>query len=261
MRCAFCKSDSRGSRFAECVITDALGATDQVLPPGVVCDHCHEYLRVHVERPFLAAAGSALQRFDARGAAGTAGAARIPAAGEPLSPAEASAAIDYLMTHDDGARLFPDPADPPRGPAVSRFLARAAICILAQRFQEYADALEYLVDETQFDLIRNHARFGDDADWPVHARRIYDPGCFGIGDDGATFNIVLECDVLHTPPGEYYLVLVLFGLELAINYGGPDIEGYTEWLRQNGNVSPLYAGPDARPLPFRPRPNERASEN
>jgi hypothetical protein len=40
-------------------------------------------------------------------------------------------------------------------------------------------------------------------------------------------------------------VLAVFGLELAINYGGPEIEGYTRWLEANGGTSPLYSGKNA----------------
>jgi hypothetical protein len=34
--------------------------------------------------------------------------------------------------------------------------------------------------------------------------------------------------------------LAIFDLELAINIGGPEIEGYERWLRENSNASPLY---------------------
>jgi hypothetical protein len=33
-----------------------------------------------------------------------------------------------------------------------------------------------------------------------------------------------------------------FGLELVINYGGPEIEGYRRWLLENNSDSPLYSG-------------------
>ena len=52
-------------------------------------------------------------------------------------------------------------------------------------------------------------------------------------------------EILHTEVGECYFVLALFGLELTINYGGPDIRGYLEWLSSHKNVSPLYFGGNA----------------
>jgi hypothetical protein len=40
-------------------------------------------------------------------------------------------------------------------------------------------------------------------------------------------------------------VLAIFGLELTINLGGPDVEGYERWLVENENASPLYVGKNA----------------
>jgi hypothetical protein len=38
------------------------------------------------------------------------------------------------------------------------------------------------------------------------------------------------------PSGEVYFVLVLFGIEFAINMGAPHIEGYINWLE----ISPAW---------------------
>jgi hypothetical protein len=37
-----------------------------------------------------------------------------------------------------------------------------------------------------------------------------------------------------------YFVIAILGVEYAINVGGPDIDGYGLWLRQNEGRSPLY---------------------
>ncbi len=42
----------------------------------------------------------------------------------------------------------------------------------------------------------------------------------------------------------HYLVLVIFGVEYCINMGGPEIEGYLEWLKQHNFESPLYVDDD-----------------
>ena len=67
---------------------------------------------------------------------------------------------------------------------------------------------------------------------------------------------VYEYDVFFTSPdnrtkdgsicSELYFVLCVFGCEFVINMGGPDTDGYEEWLRRNGNMSPLYLGKNAR---------------
>ena len=46
---------------------------------------------------------------------------------------------------------------------------------------------------------------------------------------------LLSSTSLSTDANERYLVLAIFGIEYAINYAGPDLEGYEEWLsEQNG---------------------------
>jgi hypothetical protein len=84
----------------------------------------------------------------------------------------------------------------------------------------------------------------------VDSRRIYDPK--GHAYDGETDlgQTVHEFDFLVTPENEWYFVLAIFGLELTINLGGPDIEGYERWLAQNNNASPLYFGKNSiHPMP------------
>ena len=49
-------------------------------------------------------------------------------------------------------------------------------------------------------------------------------------------------DILWTTQSELFLVVAIFGYELAINYGGPEIDGYIRWLSENTNVSQLYHG-------------------
>jgi hypothetical protein len=52
MRCVFCKGDSSTSKSREHIFPESLGNTTQVLPPGIVCDHCNYFSR-KVEKPFL----------------------------------------------------------------------------------------------------------------------------------------------------------------------------------------------------------------
>jgi len=40
-------------------------------------------------------------------------------------------------------------------------------------------------------------------------------------------------------------VIAIFGLELTINMGGPEIGGYSKWLDEHVNISPLYFGKNA----------------
>ena len=48
-----------------------------------------------------------------------------------------------------------------------------AIEVMAQRVMNYTGGLDYIVEEHQLDLIRNHARYGNPRKWPYNIRRIY----------------------------------------------------------------------------------------
>jgi hypothetical protein len=156
-------------------------------------------------------------------------------------------AIQHLFEAKGGALVFPANNAIPPSQAVSRFLAKVAVEALAQKFMVLPDGLDYLVDESEFDSIRRHAREGQPKEWPHHARRIYDIERVLIDDSGRTVQTVYEYDFLYTPKNELYFVLALFGLELTINVGGPYVEGYLQWLRDNGDISPLYFGRNADP--------------
>jgi hypothetical protein len=66
---------------------------------------------------------------------------------------------------------------------------------------------------------------------------------------GLDFQVVHEFDVLATEWGEWFLVVAIFGTEFAINYGGPEIDGYLRWLEEHDNASPLYSGKNAESSP------------
>lgn len=105
--------------------------------------------------------------------------------------------------------------------------------------------LSKLIDDPQLDQIRSHARDGSIDEWPVNIRRIY-PADHCVTEQGSpAFEIVHESDFLGTEQGELYFILAIFGVEMAINMGGPSIEGYEAWLNENEDASPLYHGKNA----------------
>jgi len=121
--------------------------------------------------------------------------------------------------------------------------------VIALRFSEYPGGIDYLVDETQLDDLRNHVRYGKIKNWPCNVRKIYNKNIPLVDKKtGELFQIINEFDILNTENNEYYLVLAIFGIELVINYGGPVIEGYHVWLKQHPNKSPLYIDENATPI-------------
>ncbi|HUT67843.1 MAG TPA: hypothetical protein VMW86_04750, partial [Dehalococcoidales bacterium] len=91
-------------------------------------------------------------------------------------------------------------------------------------------------------LIRNHARYGNPKQWPYSIRRIYSADRKIFDSEGKPLQTMFEYDILRTSFDEYYFVIALFGLELTINIGGPEIEGYKDWLENTKGISPLYFG-------------------
>lgn len=260
-RCLFCKRDSTASRSREHVIPESLGNSTLVLPSGVVCDNCNNYFSRKVERPLLESEPMASLRFQEalpskRG--------RIPRATGVLTP-DVPVAVERLTGGEFAGLVTVDDVDTwlkrpsvsreaiwfDRGPAApdhvfSRFLAKVGLEAMAVRLVEHPDGLAYLVDEVQLDPVRRHAREGARQVWPYHARRLYPATQAWNDGSNSCRQVMWELDLLVTERDEWYVILVVFGLELALNLGGPDISGYIEWLWRHGHRSPLYVGRNER---------------
>lgn len=257
MQCIFCKQNSSDSRSLEHIIPESLGNRKYTLPPRVVCDKCNNYFSRKVEKPFLELEAVLKLRFhqeipSKRG--------NVPSLQGILAPNFPSIvhrfpkscftavmqvepeAIKHIMRLNKGLLIFPAGGPPPSNLILSRFLAKVALEAMAHRLIAYPEGLKYLVNETQLDPIRNHARRGEISNWPIHIRRIYDADQKWIDEKGCEVQMVHEFDILWTPWNEWFLILAVFGLELVINYGGPEIDGYEHWLSKNNHISPLYLG-------------------
>lgn len=260
-RCIFCKSESSSSKSVEHIVPQSLGNTDHVLPPGIVCDKCNNYFARKVERPLLESEFFSQLRSrqwipNKRG--------RVP----PLTAVlpQMPAAIDLWI---DGLSMFMEPRDPtPNAPIVSairsgqvnkliypharttdqslvsRLLAKIAVEVLAQRLMG-KEGWEYeLYENPQLDPIRRYARLGDKSNsWPINERILHHEYAVKIVE-GEVSQILHEYTLLYTSANELYFVIAIFGREYAINFGGPDIDGYLQWLREHSFTSPLYLDDD-----------------
>ncbi|MEC5407312.1 HNH endonuclease [Paraburkholderia sp. MPAMCS5] len=262
MRCIFCKADSSDSQSVEHIIPESLWNTEQILPRRVVCDKCNNYFARNVEKPLLDSPALTHLRFheavpNKRG--------RIPEIDGLILPGHvvrmrrhvegpfvASVALppqafDEILSGKSSTLVLPAETEPPAAQIVSRFLAKVAIEALAQRLLNFPGGLDYVIDEVCFDPIRKLARVGQPKAWPHHSRRIYDINHRWNDERGDNVQVVHEYDFLYTELGELYFVLALYGLELAINIGGPDVDGYRAWLAKSDGASPLYSGKNAPP--------------
>lgn len=255
MRCIFCRNPSSASTSVEHVIPESLGNKRHVLPKGIVCDRCNNYFSRKVEKPFLDLPAVRQLRFqqDLESKRG-----KIPSISGWIAPDIPALLTRYpkydltsvqvsethlarILQAKEGMMLFPQGGDLPDTPVVSRFLAKIALEAMALRLVEFPEAIAYLCDEAQLDVLRDHARKGYVSPWPVHIRTIYHQDGKTFGPEGNAEQIVHEFDFLVTDRGEWFFVLAIFGVEFTINLGGPEISGYRHWLEQTGGLSPLYA--------------------
>lgn len=256
MHCLFCKCLSDTSRSVEHIIPESLGNHTLVLRPGIVCDKCNNYFARKVEQPFLNHPTVVQLRFHQRL---TNKKGRVPPIPAIVAPGDAAAlryhpenslpelevspeTLARIMRSTEVKVYLPFFQSPPPDPVISRFVAKIALEAMAKRLEQFPDGLEYLVNELQLDEIRDHARLGKQPKWPVHTRHIYHADGWVLEADGSRSQVIHESDFLVTETGEWYFVLALFGLELAINLAGPEVSGYEAWLVKNGGRSPLYMG-------------------
>src|SRR5665213_1313562 len=265
MRCIFCRSDSSLSRSVEHIIPYSLGNTKHVLRAGIVCDACNNYFSREVERPFLEAPAIKQLRFY-QGLESRKG--RIPMIRCFMSPGFAvdvrestdsglsigvpTEAVPHFLSAKTGSLYIPLSGKPPVENVISRCVAKVALEAMANRISYSQEGLDYICDEKQLDPLRDHARRGKLRGWPVHSRTIYDPESTQVEEGVDLGQVLHEFDFLVTSTNEWYFVLAIFGLELTINMGGPELEGYERWLSENNGASPLYSDRNAgSPMPSR----------
>lgn len=273
LRCLFCKQDSSASKSVEHIIPESLGNSTLVLPVGYVCDKCNNYFARKVEKPFLEQQDIKLLRFQE---AVLSKKKRIPPVQGILNN-EHVVEIEKKKVNND---VNTDIKVPPQAfsellkeqksqliiPAftdynsikctriVSRFIAKMALEALAAKLSSFDNSLDTLVDDVQFDPIRDYARLGTTKNWPCSIRRIYSINKKWNIMDNQDVQVIHESDFLFPSfnstnlsdseyvTSELYFIIILWGIEFTINMGGPELEGYEVWLRENNNISPLYYG-------------------
>lgn len=283
MRCLFCKGDSSTTKSIEHIVPESLGNKSFTLPRGYICDKCNNYLAREVEKPFLQRTDMRLLRFQESIPNKKNEIPRISGVldGMPveLQKKEKNGAVELSIgiSADLSPRLlafskehrfrmivpaYSEDILPPQDMITSRFIGKIALEALAQKLSSLDGSLDQLIDDTQFDPIRNHVRRGSPKAWPCHVRRLYSPSKVWTDKDGESYQIIHESDFLipgvselrGTEPiqAELYFIVVLWGVEYAVNLGSPCIKGYEAWLFEHDNISPLYWGknnPDSGEIP------------
>lgn len=256
MNCIFCKKESDNDKSIEHIIPESLGNKDHILPKGIVCDKCNNFFARKVEKPLLESPYFILSRNEEFILNKKNRPARIKAffrdeKGEYFASEIGLTPDNELIIHDEGMieqlkkmrrgeLIFPKaPIEPPPG-IMDRFLAKAALEVLAHRLMKDPNSLNVIVVDQQFDPIRNFARYGG-ASWIYHQRLLHHrdfPHLDPISNE--YYQCLHEFDFLYTVDFELYFVLAIFGVEYVINMGEPSIDGYQKWLEEHDYISPLY---------------------
>jgi hypothetical protein len=156
-----------------------------------------------------------------------------------LKASEESHWISRLLSARYGQMYFPAPVMPDEGLCTSRFIAKVALEVLASKVVNVPNSNAELVNNSQLDELRRYVRFGVPRTiWPIGIRKIYEHDRVFYDEDTA-FELLNEWTILVTETMEYYAVIGIFGVEFAINLGGPEIGGYQFWLQNNNERSPL----------------------
>ena len=261
VRCLFCKQDSSNSLSREHIVPESLGNVDHILPCGVVCDSCNNYLARKVEKPILDSRYFQERRFKLA----------VPNKRNLVPPLDgiylqlqtkvrleksltegisvslqpdedASRRAFLIRRRETGTLIFPM-GEPPNDYQLSRFIGKIGLEVLAQYALQIPAALDEIVDKPELDELRTYVRRGSEKlVWPLSHRPIYSAD-FAFTEGAEAFQILHEYRILTTPENECFIVVAIYGEEFALNLGGPDVSGYAKWLTQNGCRSPLYPSP------------------
>ena len=262
MRCLFCKLDTKDSVSIGHIIPESLGNTDHILPRGWICDRCNNYFARKVEKPFL----DSLFAISTRSIMGVPNKRRRVPPTKALHPHSRTIVdltrseygwsagvapgqdedrwIQSMMTSKGGSLYVPIPDLPEANSETARFIGKVALEVLAARWRDVEDWNDELVDHTALDQLRDYVRLGTPATaWPIGIRRIYDREHRFNGHAFEDFEVLHEWMIIPTAGGEYFCVVTIFGVELVINLGGPELDGWNSWLAENGMRSPLFDTP------------------
>lgn len=262
MRCLFCKKDSTKTKGVEHLIPESIGSKRLILPKGLVCDKCNNYFSTKVEKPVLSHQSFRNIRawYQVPNKKGKLPSVKGSIAGTDIDISmrraknggieiKAEKAKDQTIVDKYIQRLvlgmefppflFPIEINPPPK-AMSRFLAMMGLEALALRFS-YMNLQDQIIDEPSYDLIRNYARYGKGVkNWPYHERVIFPMDTeMRHPETGKWVQAGFGHDLLITPTPETYFIFLIYGVEFAINLGGPSIEGYKIWIKTNNHISPM----------------------
>ena len=218
MNCLFCKQNSDNSKSVEHIIPESLGNKEHILPKGFVCDNCNQYFASKVEKPLLEQPYFRDVRHRARIESKK---GRVPIENAIIiSPELVKAEIFFDQRENKTFFLIDD----------------------EMKAKRIFSSPKGAMINPGLDEIKKYARFGEGVKfWPYHQRRIYSEETrfnhplISMKD----YEVLHEFQILPTKDNHYYFVIAIMGIEYAFSLGGPGIDSYQEWLKENHYASIL----------------------
>ena len=129
---------------------------------------------------------------------------------------------------------------------MGRFIGKVGLEALAARLHSGKAWEQDVIDKPELDEIRGYVRYDRGEDWPFAFRPLY-PVNAVFTDGSEMYEVLHEYDLLYTEKYELYIIVAILGVEFALNLGGPELDGYLDWVERHEFSSPLYEGKNAGP--------------
>ena len=269
MKCIFCHKISLQSKSIEHIIPESLCEQHWTLPKGIVCDDCNNYFSRKVEKIVLESDEFKYLRFHQRikTKKGKFTTVKAYISNYQVDICEDkgdyrfnvyvndSKLVNDLFNKKADRILVPQTGCPPDQQSLSRFIAKMAVEYLAYRVKEIENWNEDFINNLELQRIVQYARYPKKNEiWEITKRRVYDENTFFI-NEGKNLQILNEMDLVVTNyeiqddttySMEIFFVIIIFGIEYAINLAGNDMSAYKKYLKENNFISPLYLGKNSK---------------
>lgn len=246
MICIFCKNDSSSSKSVEHIIPESFGSKTKVLPKGIVCDSCNNYFSIKIENPLLSDISFRNLRayYQVPTKKG-----KIPSLlGYINNNKQVELKIvnqqPFITNQKSGDEINFDKCsfdltfNPPMN-LMAKLMGKMALESIAYRLIENNIDEDLLVLDEHFDCLREFVRYGNKIkEWPIYFRKIHHPDTIFLFENSWK-QVGFGFDIFHTKRRETYFAFNIYGYEFVINFGGPELKGYEEWLIDNNYISPL----------------------
>ncbi len=260
MKCIFCKENSDNTKSVEHIIPESLGNKSHTLQFGIVCDKCNNYFATKIEKevlelPYFKSLRHRNEILSKKNKLPTElGFVMHPKGGQVEIVnkkdniievnVENKELFDLIKDNKIDKLYIPILTEPEKDNIfISRFLGKVALEALADKVCGVENWNNDFIEHEGLDDLQNYVRFGQGKFWDYKQRKVYEE--YDTFDDlsdpqkPTNYQTLHEYDFLYIDNKYLFFVCIIMGIEYTINMREPTLELYDEWLKNNGNKSPL----------------------